>query len=92
MTGKAIDFYERDLKITVAALGENHPDVAASYNNLGVVYKNKGEYDKAIDFYERSLSINIASLGLEHPESKKLTNIYIYYNLRMACKRGEGKR
>jgi hypothetical protein len=33
---KAIEFYEKDLAITIKVLGKEHPDVATSYNNLGV--------------------------------------------------------
>ena len=35
------------------SMGENHPDTAGSYNNLGVAYNNKGEHDRAIESYER---------------------------------------
>ena len=64
---RAIEFYERSLKITLAVLGENHPDTATSYNNLGSAYDRKGEYDRAIEFYERDLKIKLATLGENHP-------------------------
>ena len=31
------------------ALGEKHPDVADSYNNIGMVYHAKGDYDKSLE-------------------------------------------
>jgi hypothetical protein len=34
---KAIDFYERGLGINIKVLGEEHPNVALSYTNLGLV-------------------------------------------------------
>ena len=34
---KAISFYEKDLAITIKVHGEEHSDVATSYNNLGLV-------------------------------------------------------
>jgi tetratricopeptide (TPR) repeat protein len=36
-------------------LGEEHPNIATSYSNLGLAYGDKGEYDKAISYYEKSL-------------------------------------
>ena len=42
--------------------------MASCYNNLGLAYKNKGEYDLAIDYYERDLTIIVASLGKDHPD------------------------
>ena len=47
-------------------LGEEHLDVAASYNNLGTAHLGRGEYDKAIDYYEKALAIRLKSLGAEH--------------------------
>ena len=64
----AIDYYERALKIQVASLGEEHPDVASSYSNLGLAYDSKGNYDKAIDYHKRALKIRVASLGENHPD------------------------
>jgi hypothetical protein len=34
---KAIEFGEKALSIQIKVLGEEHPDVASSYNNLGLV-------------------------------------------------------
>ncbi len=44
-----------------------HPDVSTSYNNIAVVWHNKGEYDKALEFYNKSLNIRLKNLGEEHP-------------------------
>ena len=47
---KAIKYFKIDLKDTIIALGSNHPFVAASYNNLGLAYSHKGQYEQAIRF------------------------------------------
>jgi tetratricopeptide (TPR) repeat protein len=65
-------------------LGEEHPDVAASLNNLAGLLKTQGKYDQAKPLYQQSLAINrkvcaihlVASsrdhsckvLGEEHPD------------------------
>ena len=41
--------------------------MARSYNNIGLVYDNKGEYDKALEYYQKSLAIKLKQLGPEHP-------------------------
>jgi hypothetical protein len=41
---KALENYHKDVQITLKVFGEMHPDVAASYNNIGMVYKNLGKY------------------------------------------------
>ena len=35
------------MKITHHILGEDHPDTLRSLNNLGLLLKDKGEFDKA---------------------------------------------
>ncbi len=52
---------------TVFGTGERHPDVAASYNNLGTAEYSKGESDKAIVYFEKALEIRLEVLGERHP-------------------------
>ena len=67
-------------QIRLSVLGENHPDVATSLNNIGFVYKSLGEYGKALDYYERSLKIRISVLGETHPDvATSLNNIGVVY-------------
>lgn len=48
-------------------LGENHPDVATIYNNIGSAYKAQGNYVQAMDCYQKSLSVRLAVYGENHP-------------------------
>jgi tetratricopeptide (TPR) repeat protein len=64
---KALEFFERCLGMRLKSLGPDHPDVATSYNNIGLVWDNKGEYDKALEFYERCLGIRLKNFGPDHP-------------------------
>ena len=41
----ASDYYQRALEIRLEQLGPNHIDVAASYNNLGVLCGDKVIYN-----------------------------------------------
>ena len=85
---RALEYYERSLKIRLAILGENHPDTAGSYMGVGNAYDNKGKYDSAIFYYERSLKIRLATLGENHPDTTAL-----YTKLGKACgNKGENDR
>ena len=48
-------------------LGSEHPDTAISYNNIGLVYNKKGEYESAIKYLKKAWYTYKAKLGEEHP-------------------------
>jgi len=48
-------------------LGERHPDVAQSYNNLAMLYYSMGRYEEALPLYQKALEIYLGQLGKRHP-------------------------
>ena len=48
--------------------GEEHAAVATSYNNLGIVYRNLGQYNEAKEHYEKALIIRKKIFGEEHAD------------------------
>ena len=54
--------------------GEEHSDVATSYNNLAGVYYRFGECNRAKELYEKALIILKKTFGEEHPNVKTLYN------------------
>lgn len=42
--------------VQLKELGGEHVDVARTYNNLGVIHKNLGDFDQAKEYYQRTLS------------------------------------
>ncbi|HAX74953.1 MAG TPA: kinesin, partial [Cyanobacteria bacterium UBA11372] len=65
---EAIPLAQRALAIREKALGSEHPDVAASLNNLGLLYIQMGNYAQAEPLYQRALAIREKALGSEHPD------------------------
>ena len=53
---EAQTFFEKALAIREKALGPEHPDVAASLNNLAELYRAQGQYAKAEPLYQRALA------------------------------------
>jgi tetratricopeptide (TPR) repeat protein len=39
-----------------------------TYNNIGAVYDNQGDYPKALEFHLKALNIREKVLGKEHPD------------------------
>ena len=50
-------------------LGEQHPDMATTYNTMAGVFRNQGEYAQALEYYERALAIWRVMLGEQHPDT-----------------------
>ncbi|HRI28663.1 MAG TPA: tetratricopeptide repeat protein [Chitinophagales bacterium] len=71
---EAMSKAEYALQICLAKFGEQHPDTANSYHNLGLCFYSKGEYEQAIHYYQLSLHIRLATLGEQHPETAKSYN------------------
>ena len=82
---RAIEYYQKALKIDLKKLGPEHPDTAIRYNNIGTGYYSKGEYDRAIEYYQKALKIDLKKLGAEHPK------IAIRYNNIGEAYRSEGE-
>jgi len=52
-------------------LGQDHPIVADTYENIGLVLKQQGEIEKAKDKFEQAADIRRAKLGAHHALTKK---------------------
>ncbi len=62
-------------------LGEEHPDVALSLNNLAALYKNQGRYSDAEPLYIDALAMKKRLLGEEHPSvALSLNNLALLYD------------
>ncbi|MDR2861864.1 MAG: tetratricopeptide repeat protein [Syntrophobacterales bacterium] len=71
---KALEWYEKALKIRENVLGKEHPDTAMTYNNMAVVYADQGDYAKALEWFCKSYRIRFHKLGENHPNTKTTKN------------------
>jgi tetratricopeptide (TPR) repeat protein len=53
-------------------LGENHPSVAISLNNLAKLYDSQRKYEEAEPLYLQALAIAEQALGENHPTTVKI--------------------
>ena len=78
---EAEPLYQRALAMRTRLLGDEHPDVARSLNNLALLYKNQGRYGEAEPLYQDALAMRQRLLGEAHPDTgtslKNLANLYI---------------
>ncbi|CAF4933927.1 unnamed protein product, partial [Rotaria sp. Silwood1] len=71
---EALEFYQKSLEIREKCLPSNHPDLAATYNGIGLIHDNMGEYAKALEFYQKSLDIQQTSISSNQPKLAETYN------------------
>jgi tetratricopeptide (TPR) repeat protein len=73
---QAEPWYEQCLEVTKKRLGEEHPDVAASLNNLAGLYESQGRYAQAEPLQQQALELMRRLLLDEHPHvAQSLNNL-----------------
>ncbi|MEJ6486604.1 tetratricopeptide repeat protein [Nostoc punctiforme UO1] len=77
---QASPWYKQCLEVTKKRLGEEHPDVALSLNNLALLYHSQGRYSEAEPLYIQALALRRKLLGEEHPDvALSLNNLALLY-------------
>ncbi|CAF4903998.1 unnamed protein product [Rotaria socialis] len=71
---KALEYYEKSLKIREKSRPATPPDLATLYNNVGQLYGKMEEYSKALPFLEEALGIFGKSLPSTHINIKIVMN------------------
>lgn len=87
MNDEALIMFEKSLEVNSRTFDAKQlaTSMAAAdcYAAIGLVYQNKGDYDKAIECGDRSLEIRLKVLGPDHPDTaSSFNNIGLVYNLK----------
>jgi len=76
----AVPLAKRLLEIRKHTVGEDHPDYAATLNDLGVLYNAQSKYAEAEPLLKRALAIREKALGPDHPDvAETLNNLAVMY-------------
>ena len=77
---QAIPLYQENLAANRRVLGEDHPDVATSLDDLAILYTKQSLYNKAESLYKEALSIRKRLLGDKHCDiATSLSNLAWFY-------------
>ena len=80
----ALPYRIQCLEQTIARLGDDHPDVATSVNNLALLYYNQGRYEEAEPFLLQALELCERVLGSNHPNTVTFRNNLAYLREKMS--------
>ena len=64
------------LRAAEQALGADHPGVATSLNNLGMLCYAQEQFEKAEPLHQRALGIREKALGSNHPDVAKASTTW----------------
>jgi len=65
---EALDYYLKALAIREKVHGNEHPDMAYSYSNIGLALSAQGKYAEALEYHIKALAIREKVYGKEHPD------------------------
>ena len=71
--------YVQSLELSRKLLGEDHPSVATSLNNLAALYYGQGRYKEAEPLYVQAIAILFNRLGQDHPNTKAVFNNFCQF-------------
>ncbi|AOW99266.1 hypothetical protein BJP34_07160 [Moorena producens PAL-8-15-08-1] len=78
---EAEPLFVQALEMRKKLLGQDHPDVVKSLNNLGLLYYNQGRYHEAEPLFVQALKMRKA-LGENHPHvAESLNNLALLYHV-----------
>jgi len=79
---EAIQPAQESVRVAEATFGREHPNVAKSLNNLGLLYKKQGRYAVTEPLYERALAIKEKMLRPDDPAvATSLNNLAELYRM-----------
>ncbi|CAF4649535.1 unnamed protein product, partial [Rotaria magnacalcarata] len=70
----AFSYYEKTLAIRKQYLSSDHPDMAAIYNNIGLIYNKLDNSSTYLTFLQRALKILEKTLPFNHPDLSSAYN------------------
>jgi serine/threonine-protein kinase len=56
----------------LVSFSPSNPSVAGNWNNLGIAWANKGNYDKAIGYFEKTLGDYVRRIANNHLYTREM--------------------
>ena len=63
----ALTNYDKSLEIRKMIVGENHPETAWNYFNIGIVYYKLRDFEQSLSNFMKALDIRKSIMGCQHP-------------------------
>lgn len=79
---KAFSFFQKTNDLAQKAYENDHPYFGKVYNNFGLIYSIKEEFNESLEYYNKALSVSVQNHGIDnHDEQVRIHfNIGTVYN------------
>ena len=64
--------FKKALEVFLAVYGQEHKDVAISYQNIAATYLKQGKQAQGIEMLTKAYDINLKVMGPDHPSTRQL--------------------
>ena len=83
MYKEAIPKYLQLISLRESLYGQEHPDTASAYHDIGEIYRNLCNFPAAFEYQRKALDIRKKHLGEKHAQTAESYNnmALVYYNL-----------
>ena len=71
---EALELCHKSLATKEKVLGCEHPEVASTQDNMGIMLAAQGKHSKALKMHEKALKTRVAVFGPEHLDVAKTQN------------------
>ncbi len=74
---KAFSFFEKTDGLAKEVYEDTHPYFGKVFNDFGLIYSIKEQYNESLKYYKKSLSVSIANYGVD----KHADQVRVHYNI-----------
>ena len=69
---RALEIQKKELRLSLALNGKEHPEYANSLRNIGIIYFKLKQFELAMSHYEQALAIREKVFGRNHPDTVRI--------------------
>ena len=81
----ALQSHQQALNIRLKLHGEQDPDTASCYHNIGRTQHKMKDYPSALQSHQQALNISLKLRGDEHPDTARILNEIWRTQYEMVC-------
>lgn len=75
--GKALKYFEKTFQLAKDTYEKTHPYFGKVYNDFGLIYSMREEFNESLEYYKKALSLSIQNYGVDNHDEQ----VRIHFNI-----------